>query len=66
MSADAGLGPLVALAHCLARPVRRGWLTIETADACLVVALCRMEAPGLDVLAVWRGLQGDLRRAVRS
>jgi hypothetical protein len=59
------IGSLVGLAHCFARPVRRGWLPLEVADACLVLAVCRLDVPELDVLGVWRDLQDTLRRAVQ-
>ncbi|MGD0106523.1 MAG: hypothetical protein ABSC06_21155 [Rhodopila sp.] len=61
----AGLGALVAPAHCLAPPARSDWFTVEMAGASIVLAVCRVQVPSLKVLDVWRGLHGDLPRAAQ-
>lgn len=52
--------PLTDFARSLARPVRAGWLTVEIADAALLLAADR-SAGDADLVATWRDLQSELR-----
>jgi hypothetical protein len=53
-------GRLAALAHCLARPVRYAWLSIDVADAALLLAADREPDVG-DLAGTWHDLRALLR-----
>lgn len=65
MSATA-LPDLIALAHCLRRPVRAGWLSEPVAVAALAVAACRADIPGRDFPDLLQDLGAELRQLVSA
>jgi hypothetical protein len=53
-----------ALARCLAPPVARGSLSLDVADAALLMALIRCSVDDAELLDDWRELQTVLREEV--
>ena len=57
---------LYRLAHALARPVRRGWLTLAVAEVALLLAALAADLGGVDAFTVATRLQATLRRGVQQ
>ena len=55
---------LTVVARSLSRPMQRGWMSFDVANACLIIVSDRSDNTGADLVAVWREIQAELRRAV--
>lgn len=57
---------LHALAACLARPVRREWLSVALAEGALLLAALRKCADASEAIAAASDARATLRRAVAA